>query len=844
MKHSYYALKKCYFAIPILFLLSGTAFIPSEKPLTFPLLIAPGDVCNSLAANAIGGTVWEDWNYDGIMNENPLLGVAGVNVQLTDQAGNQQTLTTDSDGNFLFSNLTAAQYRLEFTIPTVLNWAQPTPQGADNGTAVQRVQPGNCANFGIGSANEYTIPNPTMSTNCFVLGDNVNGTNQDGMVVVSFPYLSGSTDLRPVPTAQRSGTDPDPADGHNRFDDPLQHDVAVEALHVGTTWGLAWQKGGENLFMGSFMKRHTSYGPDGPGAIYYSQGTTTTVGSLLTTLPNGTNPHQTNENDIITTDYETGTAADPWVNTWDAVGKNGFGGMAISPDERTLFVVNLHDQKLYRIPVDDAPAITGTITSYTVPQPTGVTDFNDVRPFALKMYKGTLYLGLINSAESTAPANAPSSRINNMNSVGTDPTQLRAYIYTFDITTNTFSNTPLFEFPLDYPRGCVADANLTNCNGLNAEWRPWVREVTYVEKNNDAYPQPMFTDIEFTDGGNTLLLGLRDRFGDQMGFNCNDDPARPSALFNSAAAGDLLRACKVNGVWTLESDANCGTLTGSHPNNGNGPGSPGGEFFGNDEFNTGNPNHEEINLGGLAVLQVRNEVAAIVYDPLPSGSDGDAFLDSGLRYFDLDNGDFIRAYRVQYTHIRDDQGWFLPGPGQSSTLGKANGLGDLEVMSTAPPLAVGNFVWEDTNADGIQDVNEAGIAGLTIQLLQNNNVIATTTTDADGFYAFSADGALNQTWVNANDRVLHDTDYTIRIVNVTGNNQSASLNNYYLSPPNQGNNDSLDSDALNSGDHADITFRTASVGTTTSRQDAGFLPDPCPATPICQPVSFIRKFTN
>jgi len=52
---------------------------------------------------------------------------------------------------------------------------------------------------------------------------------------------------------------------------------------------------------------------------------------------------------------------------------------------------------------------------------------------------------------------------------------------------------------------------------------------------------------------------------------------------------------------------------------------------------------------------------------------------------------------------------------------------------------VGNYVWEDLNADGIQDANEPGIANVQVQLYDSatNSVIANTFTDANGQYVFN-----------------------------------------------------------------------------------------------------------
>jgi protocatechuate 3,4-dioxygenase beta subunit len=56
------------------------------------------------------------------------------------------------------------------------------------------------------------------------------------------------------------------------------------------------------------------------------------------------------------------------------------------------------------------------------------------------------------------------------------------------------------------------------------------------------------------------------------------------------------------------------------------------------------------------------------------------------------------------------------------------------------PVRVGDFVWDDLNADGDQDAGEPGIAGVRLDLtgtdVNGNPVAKNTTTDADGLYLF------------------------------------------------------------------------------------------------------------
>ncbi len=109
------------------------------------------------------------------------------------------------------------------------------------------------------------------------------------------------------------------------------------------------------------------------------------------------------------------------------------------------------------------------------------------------------------------------------------------------------------------------------------------------------------------------------------------------------------------------------------------------------------------------------------------------------------------------------------GPGRSEPSGETNlsasgqGAEDRRANMTVdfgfytPKFAVGNYVWEDINRDGMQgtnaphtsdsDSNEPGINGLTVSLFKSNNTPVGTTTTADGpdgkpgFYLF--DGLLS-----------------------------------------------------------------------------------------------------
>ena len=65
-----------------------------------------------------------------------------------------------------------------------------------------------------------------------------------------------------------------------------------------------------------------------------------------------------------------------------------------------------------------------------------------------------------------------------------------------------------------------------------------------------------------------------------------------------------------------------------------------------------------------------------------------------------------------------------------------------EVFFGTPPTnctgTIGNFVWNDTNGNGIQDSGEPGISGVTLTLKDDQGaILGTTTTGTDGKYLFT-----------------------------------------------------------------------------------------------------------
>ena len=122
---------------------------------------------------------------------------------------------------------------------------------------------------------------------------------------------------------------------------------------------------------------------------------------------------------------------------------------------------------------------------------------------------------------------------------------------------------------------------------------------------------------------------------------------------------------------------------------------------------------------------------------------------------------------------------------------------DLAVCPVMDLAALGDFVWRDLNADGLQDAGEPGIEGVTVNLLDPNNgfsVLETTTTDADGLYGFSG---------------LMPGDYTVEFVKPA---------DHVFSPKDAGD-DALDSDADTATGRTDAV--TLAAGDENLTLDAG-----------------------
>ncbi|WP_293870550.1 SdrD B-like domain-containing protein, partial [Spirosoma sp.] len=142
-------------------------------------------------------------------------------------------------------------------------------------------------------------------------------------------------------------------------------------------------------------------------------------------------------------------------------------------------------------------------------------------------------------------------------------------------------------------------------------------------------------------------------------------------------------------------------------------------------------------------------------------------LTGGVRMFSNLSGQATQNFQVF--------GW--NGSETPGVSGKANGLGDLELLCDPAPIEIGNRVWKDTNNNGVQDPGEPALAGVTVQLTNaSGGVIATATTDANGNYIFSSAKNGSNTASNVYSLSLApSTSYTLKITSLGSSTSVAGL---------------------------------------------------------------------
>lgn len=609
-------------------------------------------------------------------------GISGAPVVVTDADGHSVSDTTGANGtlNVDLGALSGGQYRVRVSAPPNSGLLPaPAGKGLSSELAFVDVSSGKSASpvVGLWNPSEYCQADPTLVTCNLERGDR---TGDPGL----FAFDSSSA----------LGTTP-PAGPYSTL---------TKVGDQGAVFGVGTDRTG-NVYMGTYVKRHTEYGPAGPvNAIYrYNMNAASGV-SPFVTLPGALTAHDA-------------SGSIPYIDddaVYDKVGRQGLGGVKVSGDGSTLYAVDLNNSSLYSVPINGSgtSVTAGTPAAHPIPRPSSGC-VGQWHPFAVGVRGSRVLVGGICGAETTVNTAAPWG----------DPSQERGFVYSY----RNGSFTQIFDFPLNYPRGCAyirKAAGGGNCQRqlgglLSGYWEAWNTRDPQSSYFSSA-PQPMLTNLELTDAGD-LVIALRDRYPDMEGTGLHRHDST-SVLVYAVGAGDLLKACASGAGFALENNGTCGGATGAQADNGFGPG--GGEFYDNvtelsDAF------HDHTGTGATAYLPGYDKLWETRYDPFngdPWHKGVSAFSPGGAPSASIElNG---------------------ADAGSDIKFGKGNSLSDLELLCDQAPVQIGNRVWFDTDRDGVQDAGEPAVAGVAVALTDcAGKQLATTVTDAQGEYYFgSADG--------------------------------------------------------------------------------------------------------
>jgi hypothetical protein len=185
-----------------------------------------------------------------------------------------------------------------------------------------------------------------------------------------------------------------------------------------------------------------------------------------------------------------------------------------------------------------------------------------------------------------------------------------------------------------------------------AIWNPWKEPPGTIVPNRGRYPMPMLSDIEFAPDGHQMIVGFRDRFGDMTFYTTPPNRPPPGEEIYNTPGGDIVAAWPAGDTWRFQT-------------------SP--EFYTGDFGPNARGTHDETSFGGIAVLPGQDTVVMSANSPIVISSAGAVWLSISA------GSDKGREELYRF--------------GQGDNFGKANGLGDVEVLcspaksETATPVA-------------------------------------------------------------------------------------------------------------------------------------------------------------
>lgn len=313
------------------------------------------------------------------------------------------------------------------------------------------------------------------------------------------------------------------------------------------------------------------------------------------------------------------------------------------------------------------------------------------------------------------------------------------------------------------PLSCIGDRVWHDINGNGAQDpnEPSIPNVQVIlHTAGGAVVDTMFTDVNGTYTFCSLLAG-----GYYVEFRLPSNDWTFSPPFNSGnpmtdsdvnsttpgVGGNTPVINLPNGVTRIDIDAGLVRL-GSI-----------GDFVWHDDNGDGVQQPNEAGFGGIPVAlyqQLPNGTLVLVTVGLTSPN---PTVTNATGYYIFTGVGAACNYVVQFTINSTVYSYSAPGLGgdseqDSDVTSSTNGVGRTSVFCVSAEqnrrdidagvsafLSIGDYVWIDSNENGLQDPSEIGVLGARVDLYSvNGSLLATTFTDASGYYLFG--GLLTATY--------------------------------------------------------------------------------------------------
>jgi protocatechuate 3,4-dioxygenase beta subunit len=777
--------------------------------------IADMGIRPAAGTSTVGDFVWFDLDKDGIQDANEP-GATGVTVTLyNDQGVPVAATTTDADGKYLFANVAPGQYTATFTnLPAGYTLTSPTPgtaSGSDPDSATSRTPLFTVpANSNVTDVDAGIITNTRAALGNYVWHDadadgvqdptelpvagvkvklyNSAGaeisqttTNEDGFylfsnllpgayqVGFSNPFEPLTFTTKEAALSVEDGSNVNPATGRTDFL-PLVAgeyngtvDAGIIANASGSVGDLVWydangngaQDAGEQGVPGVLVTLKDSTGAtvgvaitDGDGNYLFNDVAPSTGYTIeFSDLPTGYG---------FTDKFGPVTG----LTNSDATTTGATAPFAVAPGEAVRYVDaglvirdtlgNFVWNDLDKDGIQDAtePGVAGvTVTLYDATGAivgTVLTDAYGKYEFA-DIPGGTYRVGFTLPSNYVFTQNTDALGTNQLTTVTNSDVDsatglTKPFVFEAGMVNRNVDAGIFFKEPVSASVGNFVWEDL-NANGIQDAGEPGIAGIVVTLYNNVGTPVAVTT----TDGNGNYNFKDVAPGTYSVGFTSPVDfvPTTSAGLVNDPTNSDLSATTGQTAPFTLVAGQNNNNIDAGFVQQGSLLASLGNKvWFDTDQDGIQDANEDGVsgvtvelyNGAGTSLLATTktNALGEYIFNGLAGGNYSVKFI--------APSGFTITAQTAGADSTVDSNPNVSTGFTSSINLpaGSRNMTVDAGIFNPAANNSIGDFVWADTNSNGVQDPTEAGVSGVTVTLYNTTGgIVATTVTDKDGKYLFT-----------------------------------------------------------------------------------------------------------